>query len=203
MQDFSKSKYSEDDVRREILKIKTALNIRHMPSRTEMLMVTGNTKLINVVMKTGGFRFWAEKMGLDIKGSATEMGYRFEEEAKARLQRLGHEAELTPVKFPYDILVDGVTKIDVKAGNKYISTDSSWYTFNLEAKYPKADFLIVYCIDKGDIKHTYIIPAHIMLGKSQLSMGENTMYKQYEDRWDLISRHTEAMKACIDMSVTA
>lgn len=195
MIDLSRSRYSEEQIIAEIEKVRCALNIDHMPSRSEINLVTKATWLTNIVMKTGGFRFWAERLNLKIKDSETEFGYKYEKITQEHLIEMGHKAELTPVKFPYDILVDGVTKIDVKAGNKYhCPTGTSWFTFNLEAVYPKCDFLITYCIEDGEIKVTYIIPSHIMLGHKQLSMGENTVYQKYADRWDLIERHSEAMK---------
>jgi hypothetical protein len=195
MKDLSRSRYSEEQIIAEIEKVRNTLHLDHMPSRSEINLVTKATWLTNIVMKTGGFRFWAEKLNLKIKDSETEFGYKYEKMAQEHIIGMGHEAKLTPVKFPYDILVDGVTKIDVKAGNRYYCpTGTSWYTFNLEAIYPKCDFLIVYCIDKSVIQSIFIIPAHVMLGHKQLSMGENTIYQEYADRWDLIERHCEAMK---------
>ena len=197
MRDLSRSKYSEKQIVAEIEKVKAALQIDHMPSRSEIDLVTKSTWLTNIITKTGGFRFWAEKLNLRIKSSETEFGYKYEKIAREHIIEMGHKAELTPVKFPYDILVDGVTKIDVKAGNKYhCPSGTSWYTFNLEAAYPKCDFLIAYCVESDAIKATYIIPAHIMLGRKQLSMGKDTKYKRYVDRWDLILRHVVAMRNC-------
>jgi hypothetical protein len=198
MLDFSKSRYSEEWVTNEIKKVQQALNIKHMPSRREIEIVTNNTTLTNLVVRSGGFRHWADKLNLKIKGSETEFGYQYEKEAQKYLTDvMGHKAELTPVKFPYDIIVDDVTKIDVKVSNKYHSPDgTSWYTFNLETVFPKCDFFIAYCIDNHIVNNVYVIPAHIMLGKRQLSMGDDTMYKKYAKRWDLIEKHIEAMKKC-------
>jgi len=198
MLNLSKSRYDENWIRNEIGKVQAALNIKRMPSRSEMNMITKATSLTNVVMRTGGFRYWANKLNLDIKGSESELGYTYEKVAQKHIEDMGYKAELTPVKFPYDILVNGVTKIDVKAGNKYCCpTGTSWYTFNIYSPYPKCDFLIVYCLDDNAVKATYVIPAHVMLGHRQLSMGKDTKYQKYADRWDLIPKHVEAMKACL------
>lgn len=195
MKDLSRSKYSEKQIVTEIEKVKAALQIDHMPSRSEIDLVTKSTWLTNIVMRTGGFRFWAKKLNLKVKGSETEFGYKYEKIAQEHIIEMGHKAELTPVKFPYDILVDGVTKLDVKAGREYhCPTGTSWYSFNLEAAYPKCDFLVVYCVGTTKVDRTYIIPAHILRGCRQLSMGKNTKYKKYADRWDLIERHVAAMK---------
>ena len=198
MLDFSKSRYSEEWVKCEIKKVQNALNITYMPSRSECDFVTKNTSLTNIIMKSGGFRFWADNLNLKNKGSETEFGYQYEKEAQKYLTDvMGHKAELTPVKFPYDIIVDGITKIDVKVSNRYHSPyGTSWYTFNLETDFPKCDFFIAYCIDNHIVKNVYVIPAHIMLGKKQLSMGDDTMYQKYAKRWDLIEKHIEAMEKC-------
>ena len=41
-----------------------------------------------------------------------------EEHAMNELIKLGHECEMTSTRFPYDLLVNGRVKVDVKAGNK-------------------------------------------------------------------------------------
>lgn len=198
MLDFSRSKYSEDWVVKEIEKIMATLNINHMPSRSEIEAVTKSTKLVNLIIRTGGFRAWAEKLNLKIKGSETEFGYMYEKLTQKHIADMGYSAELTPVKFPYDILVDGVTKLDVKAGREYhCPTGTSWYSFNLEAVYPKCDFLVVYCIGTIKVDRTYIIPAHVLRGCKQLSMGKDTKYRKYADRWDLIEKHIAAMKSVV------
>lgn len=197
--DFSKSRYSEEWLIKEIGKVQQALNIKHMPSRSECETVTKRTTLVNVIVRTGGFRFWANRLGLPMKNCETEVGYAYEIKAQEQLKKMGYKAELTPVKFPYDILVDDVTKIDVKASNLYhCPSGSSWYTFNLEAIFPKSDFLVAYCIENEAIKKTYVIPSHIMVGKSQLSLGAKTVYDKYLNKWELIEEHITSMKKIFD-----
>ena len=193
--DFSNSKFSEEWIIKEIGKVQQVLNIKHMPSRSECKAVTKSTSLINLIVRTGGFRFWANRLGLQIKISETEIGYAYEVETQKQLKKMGYKAELTPVRFPYDILVDDVTKIDVKASNLYhCPNGKSWYTFNLEAIFPKSDFLVAYCLDNDMIKKTYIIPSHIMVGKRQLSLGKKTKYDKFLNKWELIEEHTNTIK---------
>ena len=107
--------------------------------------------------------------------------------------------ERTGVRFPYDILVNGKTKIDVKASRLFKGRTGFFYTFNLESKYPKCDFYIAYCINERDIaEKVLIIPACVMAGKSQLSVGENSIYDKYNFRWDLIEKHERMMEGLVD-----
>ena len=190
--DFSKSKYSEEHVTAKILNVMKALNLDRMPSRSEITSIDGDTSLTNIIMKTGGFYYWAEKMCLRIKKSETLTGITAEAECEKELNKLGFECDITPHRFPYDLLVNKTTKIDVKVSNGYEGF-CFFFTFNLRYKLPKSDFYICYCINYRQTK-TLIIPSHKLYGIAQLSVGLKSEYDIYIDRWDLIKKHCDYME---------
>ena len=192
--DFSKSKYSEDFIEREIKRVMVSLNIERMPSKAEIELVTQNTMLTNLICKTYGFYGWAKKLLLETKTSATQKGIKKEVECAEFLTDMGMSVALTSVKFPYDILVENVTKIDVKVSNGYTCSKGFWFSFNLEATMPKSDFYVFYCVSDVCNK-TIVLPAHIMNGKGQFSVGITSVYDEYIDRWDLVKKHVEFMKS--------
>ena len=157
------------------------LEIQRMPSSSECEIVFGNCSLSNKISKTGGFYEWADKLGLEIKNSETKLGVKHEKDICKKISE-DYLAELTPVKFPYDILVEKAVKIDVKFSNLYSHSNGEFYTCNLEYKFPKMDILVFIC---EDVK-TLIIPAHELYGIKQLSVGKKSRYDKYIDRWDIL-----------------
>ena len=193
--------WTDEQIISEIKKVMESLDIDRMPSRNEMDLVTRSSGLSNKIAKTGGMYAWAERIGLDVKDSETKVATKYEVSARDQIESiLNYTAELTPVIFPYDILVEGLTKIDVKASRGIDSGKAFYFTFNLEYKFPKCDFYILYCVNERCTK-TLVIPAHIMNGKNQISIGINSIYDKYIDRWDLIEAHLKAMNTldkCVD-----
>lgn len=170
--------------------------IKRMPSRTEIEKCTCDSGLTGRISKTGGFYAWAEKLGLEIKQCETKLGVDNEIAVCEKLKALGYEAELTSVKSPYDILVNGRTKIDVKCGKAVNYGNGLFFTYNLEKKQPTCDlYAAVRLNENGEVLSTYIIPASIMNGKSQLSMGcGESKYDKYAERWDLVKKVDDAFK---------
>ena len=174
----------------EIEKIIKSMGIERMPSKSEIETISHSSSLTNLISKNGGFFYFADKMNLELKSSATKEGIKYENKCIDYLTNIGMHAEPTPVKFPYDVLVNKMTKIDVKISNGYSFKKSFWYTFNLESDIPKCDIFIFYCVNNGNVVKTLIIPANILYGIKQLSVGKKSMYDVYNDRWDYIEKHS-------------
>lgn len=187
-------KWTDELIESEIKRVMDSLGIERMPSKTEIECVTKDSKLTNKISKSGGFYKWAEKLGIDVKKSETEFAVQYESLCKNHIENeLGLIAELTPVKFPYDILVGVGTKIDVKVSRLYCGSKGSFFTSNLTYKLPKSDFIVMYCIDDLYEK-VYVIPSTKLIGINQLSIGEVTSkYDKFLGRWDLIKRFDELL----------
>ena len=97
-------------------------------------------------------------------------------------------------RFPFDVLINGCVKVDVKVARVFGSDKQGYYSFNLEHKKHSCDFFVCYCLDSSgeNIVKTYIIPASIMDGKSQLGVGlSQSKYDAYIGRYDLIGQTCE------------
>lgn len=176
-----------------IKEVMNALNIDRMPSNSEIEIATKSTSLQNLICKNGGFYYWANMLGLKTKNSDTKKGIEYEEKCIDYLNSIDLSAESTPVRFPYDILVNGITKIDVKVSNGYSCDKGYWYSFNLESNIPKCDIFVFYCTNNGEKEKTLIIPANILKDMRQLSIGKTSVYDVYVDRWDYIEKHVSIM----------
>jgi hypothetical protein len=185
----------QQKTKNEILEVIKSMGIDRMPTRSEIKRVTGNESLTNRIMKSGGFKEWSQKLNKSLKECETNFGNRYEELTKFRLGTWFKDVKRTSVRFPYDIIVNDKVKIDVKASRLFKGENGEFYTFNLGSKYPKCDFYIAYCIGNNDvIQKVLVIPSFIMAGKSQLSVGINSIYDKYRERWDLIEKFESAFK---------
>lgn len=175
--------WTNEMIEDEIKKSMIILGIERMPSNKEVILSLGNHGLSNKISKTGGFYHWARKLNLEIKGSETKLGVQKEKEISEFINNeLKWSSELTPVKFPYDILIERCIKVDVKYSGGYNYEHGFYYSFNLEYEIPKCDLLVLVC----GCEKTIIMPSHIMYGKKQVSIGSESKYDKYKDRWDLI-----------------
>lgn len=178
-------------------KIKSAINEivettgqDHMPTHSEMISFYGDNKLANAVRRHGGTEYWALELGFPCKSCESKTGRRYENLFVQQLfEKTGIESELTQIRYPYDVLASGSVKVDVKSGFK-VGYESKYFSFNLEKKDPTCDVFVVYCLsDDEKIEKTYIIPACVMTGKKQLSLGVGkSKYDKFIDRWDIIEK---------------
>lgn len=186
------------ETEKRICDLVKSMGINRMPTRSEVLLFSGDNSLENRIMRSGGFKAWAERLHLKLKSCETYFGNKYEEITADKLRLLFDDVKTTPVKFPYDIVINNRTKIDVKASRLYKGKQGEFYTFNLESKYPKCDFYIAYCINERDVaEKVLVIPACVMAGKSQLSVGKNSIYDKYHCRWDLIKKFDYLMSEMI------
>ena len=184
--------WNREFVKEEIKRVMAFYQIDRMPTLAECDSYEGNTSLSNRISKEGGFYVMAKEMGLEIKQSETGLGYQFEIFAADMIRDMFDDTtvEMTPTRFPYDLLVDGRVKIDVKTAKRSKVNGADVYSFGLAKKQPTCDIYIAFCItDDKVVEKTYVIPAHVMTGKSQLCLGINaSKYDIYLDRYDLIKQ---------------
>lgn len=188
MEKYRRTIWTEQKIIDGVKEVMKQIGIERMPSRSEIDKHYGNSALTNKISKTGGFYFYADKLGLEIKESETALGTFVQNFVRLKMITLGFDAEKTSTKFPYDLLVNRRVKIDVKSGRIVQNSTGQYYTFNLEKKFQTCDFFIAVTLGENDeIKKIYIIPSSILSGKTQLSIGvEKSIYNKYIDRWDLI-----------------
>lgn len=185
-------KWTDKMIENEILKVIKVAKIDAFPTHSQMDEITGNTALSNAVRKHGGSKYWADLIGVEVKACESRFGYDFECECMKFLSAHDYDCEHTKPRYPYDLLVNGSIKIDVKCCNLYRSKTGNFYTFNLEKAMPTCDIFVCYCIDANAVQKIYIIPSCALSGKTQLSIGEkNSKYDKYIGNWDVIKRYND------------
>ena len=173
----------------------TLLNIDRMPSSVEIRKVTNSTSLCNAINKRGGFNHWANIMTLGQSECETRVGLSGELKVKDKLEELGYKVEKMSIKHPYDLLVNGNIKIDVKTARKYNSgKEWSSYSFNLEKYNPTCDIYVFICVE--DEKYL-IIPSKFLKQTQLCITDKKSKYDIYKDRWDYIDKFDSFYKSVI------
>lgn len=185
-------KWNQTTIENELKEVMRIANIETMPTHSLMNAITGNCGLSLAVSRNGGTKYWASRIGVEIKYCETELGYLYESECMGYLiNNYGYECERTKERYPYDLLVNRNIKVDVKSGNLYHGIKGDYYTFNLAKAKPICDIYVCYCMDDG-VKKVYIIPSCVLSGKTQLSIGKfRSKYDKYIDNWELFKTYND------------
>jgi hypothetical protein len=187
------NKWNDKNIAQAIIGVMQTAKITSFPSQSLMKEVTGNVGLSNAISRHGGTKYWADKLGLDMKPCESKIGFEYECECLNHLTALGYDCELTKARYPYDLIVNRNIKIDVKCSNLYES--GKYYTFNLEKAMPTCDVFVCYCISNDEIKKAYVIPSCVLSGITQLSIGKtHSKYDKYISNWSVIDRYDEFYK---------
>lgn len=177
-------KWTHDNIKKEIYKVMKTLNINRMPSTEEIKLVTNNSALTNAIRRHGGYLYWANELKLEQSNCNTRVGMDGEYAIKSILEGIGYRVEKMSVKHPYDLLVNGNIKIDVKTSNKYTS-NSGWssYSFNLEKRNPTCDIYVLIC---NDDNKKLVIPSKY-LKQTQVCITDNeSKYEHFKDKWEYV-----------------
>jgi copper chaperone CopZ len=187
-------KWSDDLIRKGIMKVKEGLQLDRMPTRSECVKYTKSNALsVAITRRDGGWYGLAKELGLGIKDSETTTGKRSEKRIKQIIEDKGYEVKQMSQNYPYDLLVNDCLKIDVKSSHLYRGKDGNFYTFRTGKRYATCDIYILVALDKKDeIVRTYIIPSSIVVSNTQISMGEySSKHDIYLDRWDLLAQYVD------------
>lgn len=181
---------SKEKVEQSIYRVMEQLGINRMPSCSEIRSVEYSEDLINAMRKyNGGIFKTAEKLGLEVKRSSVQKGRKWEMYVKKLLEQKGHTVEKMTTKHPYDLLIDGLVKIDVKESEKHTYPNRSFitYGYNLRLKNSSCD---IYILVKEDTEEVYIIPS-CKVKVTQINLGQKSKYDIYKDRFDYIDKYRE------------
>lgn len=182
------TEWSEELIIEKINEVINGLELKTFPTKSQMKEYFGNNALADKLSRTGGIKFWANKLNLNTKDCESKIGESYEMLCIQKLEELGFDCEQMKPRYPYDLTANNHIKVDVKSGFLFGNSGSSpYYSFNLEKSNPTCDIFVVMCLN-GDksIKKTYIIPSCVLYGKTQLSIGVNSsIYDKFLDRWDV------------------
>jgi hypothetical protein len=148
----TRTSWSEELIHSELIKICGAIG--SFPSNSE-LQSMGRGDLSNQIAKKGGFLFWSKRMGFDRKDSDSDFGWSGEQAAADILDGLGYKI-IKPigVRSPYDLIIDGCLRIDVKTAN-FADYGACRGWFYRMGKHIQSDVVMLY---QADTQDCYYIP---------------------------------------------
>jgi hypothetical protein len=163
-----------------------------MPTHSEV----PNT-LSSVIARRGGYAGWADRLGLQSKASETLLGRGIEGVVSTELRSRGHTVERQTVKAPFDLLVNGVTRIDVKAANygewaHRNGTMVRGYVFAGLKRGKDSDVFILACLRDEKPFAYFVVPAPaatvhtVTITPGAFADPPRTKWAPYRDRFDLI-----------------
>jgi hypothetical protein len=189
-------KWTEEMIEAKIRQIASEFMPARMPTNREVIEITGNHALSVAIQKNGGYEFWAKKLGLEQKYSESRIGLEYERRIAEKLRKAGHVVEETSVKHPYDLLIDGCVKVDVKVANTSKVRGSDVHAYRLSKKHHTCDFYI--CCENDAFKDIYVIPANMVSGQTQIDMGVHSRkYEHYKDAFYLIDDAAKFYKSLV------
>lgn len=175
----------------EIKSVMNAIGIDRMPTNSECQRITGSAGLSCKISKTGGFAKWAKRLDLKSYGCETMMGKAWEDVAEETISAMGYGVSRMPVRHPFDLLVGSFVRIDVKVSKLYRGPSGDFWTFNLEKNPGTCDIYVCYCINDDETVNKILIVPAAKAKVTQLSVGHNSRYETYKNRWDYIDTFNE------------
>lgn len=125
---------------------KIARTLGYFPS-VSLLREMGRNDLSCQITRHGGFLKVSEEVGIARPPSDSDTGWKGEENVRLRLTERGHSVERREgMKSPYDLLVDGHVRVDVKAAN-YAEYAASKGWFYRIGKHVQSDIVILHQLD--------------------------------------------------------
>lgn len=191
-------RWTEEEIKKRVLEVVEFTKINRMPSRSEIEQYYNNTALTNAISRrAGGWYKLAKDLGLPIKYSETLLGKTQEHYVQEKLISMGYQVNKMPQNFPYDLLVNGTVKIDVKASRLYRGENGNFYTFHLEKPYSTCDIYVLRLLNNSsDCLADLVIPsAHVPTNK-QISVGEkSSKYYKYNEKWEYIQQYSSFFRS--------
>lgn len=189
-------RWTDEMVENEILNCVNILGLDRMPTKSEIESFYGNHKLTNRISRTQGYYWWAKRLNLKIKKSETTTGKRYEKYVMDVLQEKGYKVEKMTQNAHFDLLLNDCIKVDVKVGKRWYKEACQVNTFGINKKYATCDIYIILVLDdKENVEKTLIVPAYKIRCKTSMSIGKNSKYNAWIDRYDVIDKYLKLMKA--------
>lgn len=180
-------RWSDELIKEKVLEVVNALGLDRMPSRAECEMYYHNTALANAVTRRKRWYNLADELGLEVKRSETFFGKSYEAKASEKLMALGYDVRRMSENFPYDILVDGCVKVDVKASRLYHGKSGNFYTYNIDKPFATCDFYVLYAVSDNGDEREIVVPSKDVFSNTQITIGEHkSKYDKFQDAWWLI-----------------
>jgi hypothetical protein len=183
-------KWTDELIRKELLSSVKILMLDRMPTASELKSI-GRNDLHCKISRTKKYSGWAEDLGLQLARNETNLGNEYEKVIGGILESKGFKVEYMPTKHPYDLMLNGSVKVDVKVANMYEAQNGqNWWAFRLAKKEATCDIYILNALESDVSKERiFVIPGHL-LDIQMLNMGLDTKYNKFLNRYDILETYS-------------
>jgi hypothetical protein len=166
-------------------------NTGTMPTN-QYLQDTGQGDLANQISKKGGFLKWSERLGLSREHSDSDTGWDGEKRVQKILESAGFQVERSSaVKWPFDLLVNKVLRVDVKSASfACYGVCKGW--FYRIGKAPQADLIALHQMDTGE---TYWFPWNIVPHSNVTISKDGGKWARYKETLWIVQSMIETRQA--------
>ena len=134
--------------------LEEAQRLGRMPTAPE-LRAAGRDDLAGRISRTQGFRWWAKRLGLTLKGTSTHFGQQWEHIEADRFTAMGFDVQKQTAGAPFDLLVNGY-RVDVKASRLTNSCTAPAHASSGLKRGEFCDFFHIVCIGDGYVRRLTI-----------------------------------------------
>lgn len=179
------NQYWTDTMRETVVK-EISSSIGRFPSRSDLESM-GRGDVVNQISKNGGFVYWSDRIGIPREHSDSDTGWDGELAFQSDCDKQAIVAiRMKGIKSPYDLLIGGTLRVDVKAAKytEYIGKSGSshgWY-YRI-GKHVQADLVVLYQLDTGSF---YGIPWWVVPTTNISIAKDGGKYARYLNNWPLI-----------------
>ena len=189
-------KWTDELIISEITRVIKALELDRFPTHSEIENFYGNKSLAIKISKSGGTKYWANRLGYEVKQCESEFGDFYETYALNDIfNNTSFRGYKNKVGYPYDLTINHHIKVDVKSSSLITNNQGyQYYTFNLEKKEPTCDIYLIYCLSKeNEIFKTYIVPSCKLYGQTQIGISAfgNSKWDSYINYWNIFYIYDE------------
>lgn len=188
-------KWNEQLIEDRIIEVVKGLDIKRMPTAKEMDDFYGNSSLSNKISKTIGFIGWANKLGLSLVKSDTNLGKLGEDIAEKYLISNGYKVTRMAIKYPFDLLVNDNVRVDVKISKLKLIDGYKVNSFGLSKRYPTCDIYILIALDENYTTNRIFIVPSKNLHQLTVSVGEKSTYNKYINKTEYIDIYNNFYKS--------
>lgn len=172
-----------------VSELRQYIDAGHMPT-CSFLRSAGRNDLGCQISRRGGWKKFAALLGIEVKPSDTATGWVAEEWVQKDLTSRGYAAERQTTRAHFDILLNGILRIDVKgAGKAHYGCDSGWH-YRM-GKIITADVVICNRMDCGDC---YIFPWFVVPSTNLTIVESGGKYEPYHNNYAILDEMIEARR---------
>lgn len=155
------------------------------------LKESGQNALSCEIVRTGGFLKWSERLGISRQHSDSDTGWSGEIDVAEILKQNGLESKRSEnVKWPFDLLVEGVLRVDVKTAKYATYGHCSGWFFRI-GKTPQADLIALY---QSDDKSIHWIPWNMVPSTNVTITKTGKTYSCWKNNMELVRSMASSRK---------